>query len=131
MLASTVSTALRPVWEFAVHFGCTVKSALAPVWFSPTPTTAISEVSTGVNKNEGRPERENEWSLLIYERRGGGLYIPWCSHTACFTACVAACSADLRPVLRRHMFHPGDTLAWRLLSTCLVLTSGSAVDTPS
>jgi hypothetical protein len=41
------STALRPFGEFAVHFGCTVKSVLALVWLSPTPTMALSEMPTG------------------------------------------------------------------------------------
>jgi hypothetical protein len=41
------STALRPIWEFAVHFECTVKSVLTLVWLSPTPTMAISDMPTG------------------------------------------------------------------------------------
>jgi hypothetical protein len=35
-----------PFWEFAVHFGCTVRSVLALPWLTPTPTTAISEMPT-------------------------------------------------------------------------------------
>src|SRR5436309_7724383 len=51
----------------------------------------------------GTSGRKKEWSLLIYGRRYGGLYTPRCSPAAC----TAAYSADLRPVLPRHMFHPG------------------------
>jgi hypothetical protein len=42
-----VCTVLRPVWEFAVHSGCTVKSVLALVWLSPTPMMAILEMPAG------------------------------------------------------------------------------------
>jgi hypothetical protein len=36
-----------PPWELAVHSGCMVKSVLALVRSSPTPTMAISEMPTG------------------------------------------------------------------------------------
>ena len=48
-----------PVWEFAVHSGCTVKSVLALVWLSPTPTMVISEMPTG--ESQGPMEAQLQW----------------------------------------------------------------------
>ena len=43
----------------------------------------------------GTSGRKKEWSLLIYGRRGGGLYTARCSPAASSATGAATCSADL------------------------------------
>src|SRR5438105_2035885 len=76
----------------------------------------------------GTSGRKKEWSLSFYERRGGGLYTPRYSLAAYSAACTAACPAVLRPILQRHMFHPGVTLAWRFAWHLLGIDEWFSVD---